>query len=366
MCWGKFKTISAGCAVICLHPRPKGPHGGRQQGCRGAGSGLGSPTGPGLWQGLWLLRWAWVFRISWGQEGACRLSWMRMVSPELLLPQRPDSCPRPQPQTAGWAQGRWPSSAPAATVPAPAVLRAAEAPAQAAVCRADPGNPSPLQQSSWAIPGESSARSRASIPASGSAQTRPATSVYERPCPCTPSGARLCLQLAWLQCSGPEVRETHFQARSPAAVVPAAERARSEASGAAQAVGFGGCRGGGCGQRGRPGREAGRSRGVCFGRTPISLESRACGLPRLPGGGARDPLPTRPFLRTPLWFLESHDPGARPGSEGPKPRVGNEGGGCLRQADSCQPDPALLPAPGGAPRRRWPQGQRGGRRGPPT
>lgn len=53
-------------------PRPKGPHGGRQQGCRGAGSGLGAPLGQGCGRARGCQVWAWVFRISWGQEGACR------------------------------------------------------------------------------------------------------------------------------------------------------------------------------------------------------------------------------------------------------------------------------------------------------
>lgn len=122
MCWGKFKTASVGRAVICLHPRPQSPHGGRQHGCRGAGVGWGAPLGQGCGaaaRARGCQVWAWVFRISWGQVGGMLdCPGVRMVSPELLLPQRPDSCPSSQPQTAGCgAQGCWPFPVPGSHCP---------------------------------------------------------------------------------------------------------------------------------------------------------------------------------------------------------------------------------------------------------
>ena len=75
-------------------------------------SGLGSPLGQDCRAAAGAhgrQAWAWVFRVSWGQVGGILdCPGVRMVGPELLLPQRPDSCPLPQPQTAGrGAQERW-------------------------------------------------------------------------------------------------------------------------------------------------------------------------------------------------------------------------------------------------------------------
>lgn len=162
-------------------------------------------------------------------------------------------------------------------------------PAQAAVCRADPGILAPCNSPVGQFPGESSARSRASHPriwvsadASCYQCLRAASNL-----PCTPPEPASVS--SWLRCNALAPRSGRHisQARSPAAVVPAGwERARSEASWGSPgsrvwgAVGVGAVVSVQTWQGSRP-----ESRSVlCW--TPISLEFGACGLPRLPGGGA--------------------------------------------------------------------------------
>lgn len=110
---------------------------------------------------------------------------------------------------------------------------------------------------------------------------------------------------------------------------------------------------------------------MCFAGRQLAWNSGPAASPACLVVGPEIHSPPDPSCGTPLWFLESHDPGARPGSEGPKPRVGNEGGGAA--VWSASQTPASLTQPfcqlQEGPREALASvglGNEGGRRGPPT
>lgn len=234
---------------------------------------------------------------------------MRMVSPKPLLPQRADSRPSPPshrlqgagPRDAGLSPCRQPLSL------HPRCSGQPGGPARAAVCRADPGILAHCNSPVGQFPGESSARSRLPIPASGSEQTHLPISVYEPPIisparlrspPLSPAGFAAML---WPRGQGDTPPRPRAQ---PPWCLLAGRAPGQRLPGAAPAVGFGGVVSTQTWQESRLGLRS----ALC--QTPISLEFGACGLPPPAWWwGLRSTPPTRPFL----W-----DPSLVPGV--PRPR----------------------------------------------
>ena len=94
---------------------------------------------------------------------------------------------------------------------------------------------------------------------------------YQFKGPLHASGARLCLRLALLQCSGPEVRETHLPGPQPGrcGACRLGEGPVKGFPGRPRQLGLGGCCRGGWSAC-RPGRKAGRGRGVCSARRQLA------------------------------------------------------------------------------------------------
>lgn len=279
---------------------------------------------------------------------------MRMVSPELLLPQRPDSAHRPStdcgvgPRDAGLPRAGQPLS------PHPRCSGQPEARPKRLSAGAGPWNPSPCNSPVGQFPGRALPGAGLPIPASGPARRAPVTSVYEPPNPCTLRSPPVS---SWLRCNAlaPEVRRHLRPAVPPLWCLPAGREPGQRLPGAAQAVGFGGLSGWGCGQRADLAGEAGRSRGVCFaGRHQPGIgpaASPACLVVGL-RSTSHQTLPAGPLSGSWSPTTQGHVRDQRALSFGLGMKWWGRLSGVL--ADSCQPDPALQASSRRGPQRRWP------------